>query len=243
MSQNQKFSDIGDKLVSECLVVLKLVFQNDLCDVFIMVKVVLENLFNCDDFDFGFVVKLVGCVGCQQGKVFELIVMVDLKFGGVDYLWCILELIGGNMLGVCKVGIVYDMCFVIFDDDKKILFCIVYDGDWDIYIEDFVIKIFDLMDLLFVNVEGWFGIYLFEVKDFIVSYQFIVDGWYVDVFYLMVVEICCVQENQQVFEIFMDEYSKMVKLVDDMSEVELCVSQKKFQEFLQKVGIVSSGVV
>jgi len=242
MSQNQKSSDTGDKSASERLAALKLALQNDLRDAPIMAKVALENLFNRDDSDSGPAVKSAGRVGRQQGKVSELTAMADLKPGGADHLRRILELIGGNMSGARKVGTVHDMRFVIFDDDKKILFCTAYDGDWDTYIEDFATKIPDLMDLLFANVEGWPGIHSPEVKDFIASHQLTADGWYVDAPYLTVVETRRVQENQQALETFMDEYSKTAKPVDDMSEAELRASQKKLQEFLQKLGTASSGV-
>jgi hypothetical protein len=71
------------------------------------------------------------------------------------------------------------MRFVFLDNDTKLLFATAYDGDWDAYIDDFVTKIPDAMDLLFCNIEGWPGIYSPSVKDFIVKHQIAAEAWYV----------------------------------------------------------------
>lgn len=225
----------------ERLEALKIALQNDLRDLPVMAKIALEKILSHDQ-DSGPDVKSAGRVGRQQGKVSELTAMADLKPGGAQHLRRILSLIGGNMSGARKVGTVHDMRFVIFDDDKKILFCTAYDGDWDTYIEDFATKIPDLMDLLFANVEGWPGIHSNEVKDYIASHQLTADGWYVDAPYLTVVETRRVQANQKALEEFMDDYGKTAKSVSEMSEAELRESQQKVQDFLKKVGSASSGV-
>ena len=184
-----------------------------------------------------------GRVGRQQGKVSELTAMADLKPGGADHLRRILELIGGKMSGARKVGTVHDMRFVIFDDDKKILFCTAYDGDWDTYIEDFATKIPDLMDLLFANVEGWPGIADPGVKDFIAQHQLTADGWFVDAPDLSVIDTRRIQRDQALLEEFMDDYSRSGnKPVDQMSEDELRKNQEKLQQFLEKLGSHGSGV-
>ena len=207
-----------------------------------MAKIALEKLLDRGELEQGPNVGSAGRVGRQQGKVSELTAMADLKPGGADHLRRILGLIGGNMSGARKVGTVHDMRFVIFDDDKKILFCTAYDGDWDTYIDDFATKIPDLMDLLFANVEGWPGIHSPEVKDYIASHQLTADGWYVDAPYLTVVETRRLQDNQKLLEQFMDEYAENAKPASEMSEAELRASQQKLQDFLQKVGSASSGV-
>lgn len=221
---------------------LRLALQNDLRDAPIMAKIALEKLLDRGELEQGPDVGSAGRVGRQQGQVSELTAMADLKPGGADHLRRILNLIGGNMSGARKVGTVHDMRFVIFDNDRKILFCTAYDGDWDTYIDDFATKIPELMDLLFANVEGWPGIHSPEVKDYIASHQLTADGWYVDAPYLTVVETRRLQDNQKLLEQFMDEYAETAKPAREMSEAELRASQQKLQDFLQKVGSASSGV-
>ena len=236
-SKQNNSSDAGSRLEK-----LRLALQNDLRDAPVMAKIALEKLLDRGELEQGPNVGSAGRVGRQQGKVSELTAMADLKPGGADHLRRILGLIGGTMSGARKVGTVHDMRFVIFDDDKKILFCTAYDGDWDTYIDDFATKIPDLMDLLFANVEGWPGIHSPEVKDYIASHQLTADGWYVDAPYLTVVETRRLQDNQKLLEQFMDEYAENAKPASEMSEAELRASQQKLQDFLQKVGSASSGV-
>ena len=61
------------------------------------------------------------------------------------------------------------MRFVFLDNDTKLLFATAYDGDWDTYIDDFVTKIPDAMDMLFCNLDGWPGIRHPRAKDCIVK--------------------------------------------------------------------------
>lgn len=222
---------------------LRLRIENDLRDLPMMAKIALENAFTENEGDDSPDVVSAGRVGRQQGKVSELTAMADLKPGGADHLRRILELIGGKMSGARKVGTVHDMRFVIFDDDKKILFCTAYDGDWDTYIEDFATKIPDLMDLLFANVEGWPGIADPGVKDFIAQHQLTADGWFVDAPDLSVIDTRRIQRDQDLLEEFMDDYSRSGnKPVDQMSEDELRKNQEKLQQFLEKLGSHGSGV-
>ena len=40
------------------------------------------------------------------------------------------------------------MRFVFFDNDTRLLFATAFDGDWDTYIDDFVAKIPDYLDII-----------------------------------------------------------------------------------------------
>jgi hypothetical protein len=60
-----------------------------------------------------------------------------------------------------------------------LLFATAYDGDWDAYIDDFVTKIPNSMDLIFSNLEGWPGIHSPSAKDYIAGHQIAADAWYV----------------------------------------------------------------
>jgi hypothetical protein len=73
------------------------------------------------------------------------------------------KLFGGNLVGADEVGSVHDMRFVFLDNDTKMLFATTYDGEWDTYIDDFVTKIPDLLDIIDSAWEGWPGIQRREI--------------------------------------------------------------------------------
>jgi len=120
-----------------------------------------------------------GRTGSRQGKVSELTLIAPFAPGGVARLRAVLQLRNGNYDDTDKVGTVQDMRFVFLDNDTKLLFATAYDGDWDAYIDDFVAKIPNELDVFFSACEGWPGIHSPKVKDWIVKHQITADGWYV----------------------------------------------------------------
>jgi hypothetical protein len=120
-----------------------------------------------------------GRVGAQLGKISELTMIVPLAPGGADRLRAFLKLLGGNLAGADKVGSVHDMRFVFFDDDTRMIFATTFDGDWDPYIDDFVTKIPDYLDIIDSAWEGWPGIRSPEAKDYLAKQQITAEGWYV----------------------------------------------------------------
>ena len=120
-----------------------------------------------------------GRVGARQGKVSELTGILPIAEGGAKRLRGLLELLEGNFKGADAVGTLHDMRFVFLDNDTKLLFATAYDGEWDAYIDDFVTKIPNEMDVLFCNAEGWPGIRSPKVKDWIVEHQISAEAWYV----------------------------------------------------------------
>ena len=120
-----------------------------------------------------------GRTGSRQGKVSELTLIAPFAPGGVARLRAVLQLRNGNYDDTDKVGTVKDMRFVFLDNDTKLLFATAYDGDWDAYIDDFVAKIPNELDVFFSACEGWPGIHSPKVKDWIAKHQITADGWYV----------------------------------------------------------------
>jgi len=120
-----------------------------------------------------------GRTGSRQGKVSELTLIAPFAPGGVARLRAVLQLRNGNYDDTDRVGTVQDMRFVFLDNDTKLLFATAYDGDWDAYIDDFVAKIPNELDVFFSACEGWPGIHSPKVKDWIVKHQITADGWYV----------------------------------------------------------------
>jgi hypothetical protein len=124
-------------------------------------------------------IESAGRVGSRLGKISELTMVVPLAPGGADRLRAFLKLLGGNLAGADKVGSVHDMRFVFFDNDTRMIFATTFDGDWDPYIDDFVTKIPDYLDIIDSAWEGWPGIRSPDAKDYLAKHQITAEGWYV----------------------------------------------------------------
>lgn len=123
--------------------------------------------------------QTAGRIGARQGKVSELTAIIPIAKDGAKRLRGLLDLLEGNFRGADIVGTLNDMRFVFLDNDTRLLFATAYDGEWDAYIDDFVTKIPNAMDILFCNLEGWPGIHDPNIKDWLVKHQLTADAWYV----------------------------------------------------------------
>ena len=149
-----------------------------------------------------------GRAGIRQGKVSELTLITPFKPGGADRLRGILKLTHGTFKATDRVGTVHDMRFVFLDNDTKLLFATAFDGDWDPYIDDFVAKIPDELDLLFAGQEGWPGIRSPEAKDWIAKHQISAEGWYVANPNLTVVDTRRLERVGKALDEFLDKISE-----------------------------------
>jgi hypothetical protein len=152
-------------------------------------------------------VASAGRVGARQGKVSELTAILPIAKGGAKRLRGLLELLEGNFRGADRVGTLHDMRFVFLDNDTQLLFCTAYDGEWDAYIDDFVTKIPNALDLLFCNIEGWPGIHNASVKDFLVKHQLTASAWYVASPNLTVAETRRLEHVGKAVDEFLDNVS------------------------------------
>jgi hypothetical protein len=107
-----------------------------------------------------------------------------------------------------KVGTLHDMRFVFFDNDTRMLFATAYDGDWDTYIDDFVAKIPDELDLVFSVTEGWPGLRSPGIKDHIASFQITAEAWYVASPYLTVAEAKRLERQGKAVDEFLDKIAE-----------------------------------
>jgi hypothetical protein len=149
-----------------------------------------------------------GRIGARQGKVSELTGIIPLAKGGAKRLRGLLLELEGNFRGGDAVGTLHDMRFVFLDNDTKLLFATAYDGDWDAYIDDFVTKIPNAMDLIFCNIEGWPGIHSPSVKDFIAGHQIAAEAWYVASPNLTVAETRRLERIGKALDEFLDKISE-----------------------------------
>jgi hypothetical protein len=151
-------------------------------------------------------VQSAGRVGVRLGKISELTIIVPLAPGGAERLRAFLRLLGGNLAGADKVGTVHDMRFVFLDNDTRMLFATAYDGDsWDSYIDDFVTKIPDYLDIMDSAWEGWPGIRSPGAKDYLAKHQVSAEGWYVGNPDLTVVETRRLKRIGRAVDEFLDK--------------------------------------
>jgi len=149
-----------------------------------------------------------GRIGARQGKVSELTGIIPFAKGGAKRLRGLLQSLEGNFRGGDAVGTLHDMRFVFLENDTKLLFATAYDGDWDAYIDDFVTKIPNSMDLIFCNIEGWPGIHSPSVKDFIAKHQIAAEAWYVASPNLTVAETRRLERIGKALDEFLDKVSE-----------------------------------
>jgi hypothetical protein len=150
-----------------------------------------------------------GRIGLRQGKVSELTVIAPFAEGGAKRLRALLKALGANFGSAGdKVGTLHDMRFVFFDNDTRMLFATAYDGDWDTYIDDFVAKIPDELDLVFSTTEGWPGLTTPGIKDHIAKFQVAAEAWYVASPYLTVAETKKLERQGKALDDFLDKIAE-----------------------------------
>ena len=60
---------------------------------------------------------------------------------------------------VKEIGTLHEFRWVLFDNDRRLMFCSSFDGSWDKYIQDFAsTAIGEMIDRNLEHVEGWIGI-------------------------------------------------------------------------------------
>jgi len=151
-------------------------------------------------------IESAGRVGSRLGKISELTMVVPLAPGGAKRLRAFLRLLRGNLKrGGDLVGSLHNMRFVFLEDDTKLLFATTYDGEWDAYIDDFVSKIPDYLDLIDSSWDGWPGIRSPGAKDYIAKHQITAEGWYVAHPDVTVAEITRLKHIGKAVEEFLDK--------------------------------------
>jgi hypothetical protein len=124
--------------------------------------------------------KAVKRPGTKAGQANEFTLISKLKPGGAERVRNMLAdgFTGERQKNTDRILTVHDLRFVIFDDDTRIIFASTFDGDWDVYIDDFGTTIPDEIDLLFHEFAGYPGINSPEIKDWIVKQQVPAVGFY-----------------------------------------------------------------
>lgn len=118
--------------------------------------------------------------GTKAGQSNEFTLISKLKPGGAERVRNLLAsgFTGERQKNTDRIGTVHDLRFVIFDNDTRIIFASTFDGDWDVYMDDFGTTIPEEIDLLFHEFEGYPGIRSPEIKDWVVKQQVSAAGFY-----------------------------------------------------------------
>ena len=110
-----------------------------------------------------------------HGKQGEWTVLAPLKPGGAEQLR---EFVRGErdtagQRQAIAIGTLHDMRVALLDNDSRMLFATVFDGDWDQYIADFVTDPATnaALETLFGVCEGFPGINSPDVKDWFIKHQ------------------------------------------------------------------------
>jgi hypothetical protein len=96
----------------------------------------------------------------RDGVASELSCFFTVKPGRAPYIREALKEADVNPLRLAtfqRVGTLTEARLVLFDNETRLGFFTVFEGEWDRYIEDFVPGVIPAMDKVFRdNVEGWF---------------------------------------------------------------------------------------
>src|SRR5260221_12106141 len=120
--------------------------------------------------------------GAEAGVRNEVSVFLKVKPGDEKQSREVLSSLSGEALGlareaVVKVGTLHDARQVLFDNDTRLMIGTSFDGNWDIYIDDFArTSILDLWDKFLIHCEGYpdrgaAPLSLPEIKEFLTSHQ------------------------------------------------------------------------
>jgi hypothetical protein len=84
------------------------------------------------------------------------------------------------------VGTLHNARYVLFDDGTRLLVSTTFDGDWDVYIDDFAAsKVLDIWDTFLIHCEGYpdegkASLTVDEIKDFLSANQVTAADFYMD---------------------------------------------------------------
>ena len=87
---------------------------------------------------------------------------------------------------VKDVGTLHNARYVLFDDGTRLLIATTFDGDWDVYIDDFAASyVLDAWDKFLIHCEGYpdegkATLTVDEVKEFLTANQVTAADFYMD---------------------------------------------------------------
>ncbi len=156
--------------------------------------------------------------GARDGVRNELSVFLKVKPGHEKQIRAVLSSLSGEAVGLAReavvsVGTLHDARQVLFDSDTRLMIGTSFDGDWDVYIDDFArTSILDLWAKFLVHCEGYpdqeaVPLSLFETKEFLTAHQVTAAAYIGRYPEASVKEILKALRVQTVFQKLLDEAS------------------------------------
>src|SRR5713226_4668410 len=156
--------------------------------------------------------------GARDGVRNELSVFLKVKPGHEKQIRAVLSSLSGEAVGLAReavvnVGTLHDARQVLFDNDTRLMIGTSFDGDWDVYIEDFArTSILDLWAKFLVHCEGYpdeaaGALSLSETKEFLTAHQVTAAAYIGRYPEATVKEILKALRVQTVFQKLLDEAS------------------------------------
>jgi len=112
--------------------------------------------------------------GLKTGVVTEFTVYTNVKPGHEQAVREAIERAARDPRreeAVKQIGTLHEARWVLFDNDRRLMFCSSFDGSWDKYIDDFASTyIATIFDAVFSHCEGFPGLQDPHIKDWFMTY-------------------------------------------------------------------------
>ena len=119
--------------------------------------------------------------GTQVGPVSELSVFLKVKPGREQVIREVFNMPPAQRAelekAIADVGTLHQARYVLFDNGTRLLIATTFDGDWDVYIDDFAASyVLDAWDKFFIHCEGYpdegkASLSVDEIKEFLTANQ------------------------------------------------------------------------
>ena len=127
--------------------------------------------------------------GARIGPVSELSVFLKVKPGREQLIREVFHMTPAERTAMEKaihdVGSLHQARYVLFDNGTRLLVATTFDGDWDVYIDDFAASyILDAWDTFLIHCEGYpdegkASLTLEEIKEFLTANQVTASDLYI----------------------------------------------------------------
>jgi hypothetical protein len=155
--------------------------------------------------------------GAKDGVRNELSVFLKVKPGHEKQIRAVFSDSASDLdrarQAMINVGTLHDARQVLFDDDTRLMIATSFDGDWDVYIDDFArTSILDIWDKFLVHCEdypdeGARPLSQFEIKEFLTAHQVTAAAFVGRYSESTVKEVLKALRVQTVFQHLLDEAS------------------------------------
>ena len=126
--------------------------------------------------------------GARTGPVSELSVFLNVKPGREQLIRDVFHMTPAERAAMEKaifdVGSLHQARYVLFDNGSRLLVATTFDGDWDVYIDDFAASyILDAWDAFLIHCEGYpdegkASLTVEEIKEFLTANQVTAADFY-----------------------------------------------------------------